>query len=187
MDLKEYVRLYDGALDANLCRNIIEAAKNSKTERWEREGRPQWNMFNVTVAAEQDNNPTWVKIQNQLITAIKEYSEQYMTELGCADFWPPENALEQIRLKHYECEKNDRFDLHADVGDHNSAKRFLALFFYLNDVELGGETYFPDLDIKIQPKEGSCLIFPPTWMFPHSGKAPQSNDKYIIGTYLHYL
>jgi len=24
------------------------------------------------------------------------------------------------------------------------------------------------------------------WMFPHAGVAPITDDKYIIGTYLHY-
>ena len=73
-----------------------------------------------------------------------------------------------------------------EEGDHDSARRFLVLFFYLNDVEEGGETYFQDIDFTVQPKEGRLLIFPPTWMFPHAGLKPVSNDKYIAGTYLHY-
>ena len=29
-------------------------------------------------------------------------------------------------------------------------------------------------------------MFPPMWMFPHSGNAPISNTKYIMGTNLRY-
>ena len=60
------------------------------------------------------------------------------------------------------------------------------MFFYLNTVEEGGETSFPNLEMKIKPKQGSVLCFPPLWMYPHLGEQPISNDKYIIGTYLHY-
>ena len=43
------------------------------------------------------------------------------------------------------------------------------------------------LNWTVQPKRGSILIFPPTWMYRHAGLPPVSNDKYILGTYLHYL
>ena len=89
-------------------------------------------------------------------------------------------------MKKYDADLDDRFEQHIDVGDHDSARRFLVLFFYLNDVEEGGETTFPRLDLKIKPKRGSVLIFPPMWMYPHAGEQPVSNDKYIVGTYLHY-
>ena len=73
------------------------------------------------------------------------------------------------------------------MGNHDSARRFLAMFFYLNDVDKGGQTYFNNINYKVKAKEGSVLCFPPTWMFPHEGKAPLSGDKWIVGTYLHYL
>lgn len=36
----------------------------------------------------------------------------------------------------------------------------LTLFLYLNDVEEGGGTHFPLLDITVQPKKGSALLWP---------------------------
>mgnify|MGYP001158478934 FL=1 len=188
MDLKDYVRHYPLALDPSLCRNIIDLGKKTELERWEQKGRPQWNMFNITHEIEKENpKDEWVKIHQQLIQYIKRLSEIYMAEVKCKDFWPIENSFEQIKLKHYDKEKNDRFDLHVDVGNHDSARRFLALFFYLNDVDKGGETCFHNIDYSVQPKEGSALVFPPSWMFPHSGKAPLSHDKWVVSTYLHYL
>lgn len=187
MELKNYVKVYDNALDANVCRNIIDLIKKAKIDRVENKGYPQCDMFNITSAAEDNVETDWIKVQNSLITVIKKYSEQYMKEIGCSDYWPPENSLEQIRYLSYKFEQNDRFDTHVDIVNHDSSRRFLAIYFYLNDVESGGETYFPTTDISVSPKEGRCLIFPPTWMFPHSGKAPLSNDKNIIVTYLHYL
>ena len=61
------------------------------------------------------------------------------------------------------------------------------MFWYLNDVDEGGETIFTEpLDIKVKPKAGRVLIFPPMWMYPHAGLAPKSNAKYIIGSYLNF-
>jgi|TARA_A100001388_G_scaffold273326_1_gene255051 hypothetical protein len=187
MDLDKYIRVYDNALDINLCRNILLESKKVKMKRWDRSGRPQFNEFNITEYAESTDHPDdiWNVIHNQVIESVKKVSNDYMDEVGCKEQWPYSNALEQVRLKHYEVEKNDRFDRHADVGDHSSARRFLAMFFYLNDVEKGGETEFAHR--KIKPVQGRCLAFPPMWMFPHRGAAPVTEDKYIIGTYLHYV
>jgi prolyl 4-hydroxylase len=38
--------------------------------------------------------------------------------------------------------------------------RILTFFLYLSDVEEGGETVFPTLDIKVKPKRGRALIWP---------------------------
>jgi len=144
-------------------------------------------MINITLEAEKHKKQEWMKIHNELILAIKYASERYMLELDLRERFPPRNTIEQIRLKHYAANGIDRFDNHVDIGDHDSARRFLVLFFYLNDVEEGGETTFTHLDYSVKPKQGSCLLFPPTWMYPHAGEKPVSNDKYIVGTYLHYV
>ena len=76
---------------------------------------------------------------------------------------------------------------HVDVGDHNSARRFLVMFLYLNTVEVGGQTMFPRLGESISPQTGRVLMFPANWQYRHAGLPPESDNKYIVGTYLHYL
>jgi hypothetical protein len=76
---------------------------------------------------------------------------------------------------------------HVDVGDSISARRFLVFFLYLNDVAEGGETEFPDLDLTISPECGKLLVFPSIWTYLHRGNVPISNDKYILGSYKHYV
>ena len=76
---------------------------------------------------------------------------------------------------------------HVDVGDYISARRFLVFFVYLNDVKEGGETEFPTLDLQVSPECGTILVFPATWTFLHRGNTPISNDKYILGSYKHYV
>ncbi len=62
--------------------------------------------------------------------------------------------------------------------------RYLVFLWYLNDVDEGGETAFVDIDMKVAPRAGRLLMFPPYWMYQHAGLPPVSNDKYIISTYL---
>lgn len=56
--------------------------------------------------------------------------------------------------------------------------RFLSFIWYLNDVEIGGETEF--LNGKVTPSTGKIVLFPATWTYLHKGCMPISNDKYII-------
>ena len=111
-----------------------------------------------------------------------------MDELDLRDIdFPPKYLFEEFRIKRYLDNGNDEFLDHVDVGDHSSARRFLVCFLYLNDVEEGGTTDFPKLDLSITPKCGRMLVFPPTWMFRHAGRPVTKGKKYILGTYLHYL
>ena len=187
-NLKDFIRVYDNVLDPNVCKNAIKLFEENEEaqDRWEQSHKPQFTQMNVTLLAEKDGHQPWGVIQNELIKSIQSTSESYMRDTSCSPFWPPKNSIEQIRMKKYSVDTEDRFDIHIDVGDYATARRFLVMFFYLNTVEEGGETSFPNLEMKIKPKLGSVLCFPPLWMYPHLGEQPISNDKYIIGTYLHY-
>ena len=59
-----------------------------------------------------------------------------------------------------------RYATHHDYGhtDRQLAcgPRILTFFLYLSDVEEGGETAFPTLDIAVTPKKGSALLWPST-------------------------
>ena len=102
------------------------------------------------------------------------YSSQYK-------FFPKTNAFEQPRIKRYEPNEG-MFDWHCDATTKESSKRILVMFFYLNDVEEGGETMFSDMSVK--PKAGSVVCFPPTWQYPHKGCTPISGPKYVISSYV---
>ena len=38
--------------------------------------------------------------------------------------------------------------------------RILTFFIYFSDVEEGGETSFPNLDIEVKPKKGRAVLWP---------------------------
>ena len=100
--------------------------------------------------------------------------------------WPEKYSWEALRLKKYERNRGFFHD-HVDVGNYDSARRFLVFFAYLNTVEEGGETEFVDLDLQVSPECGTVLVFPATWEFIHRGNIPVSRDKNLLGAYSHYV
>jgi hypothetical protein len=69
---------------------------------------------------------------------------------------------------------NDSF-----VDFNKTRYRVFTYLWYLNTVTEGGETEFWG-SYKIKPEAGKLILFPACWTFPHTGKMPISNDKYII-------
>ena len=100
--------------------------------------------------------------------------------------WPERFGFEEIRFKRYLPNDKDEFKEHVDVGDYNSARRFLVFFLYLNN-NFDGRTSFSEYDMQVYPKAGRLLMFPPTWTYLHAGFKPKLEPKYIIGSYLHYV
>lgn len=68
---------------------------------------------------------------------------------------------EGLQLLHYE--PGEQFKAHYDFfgPNHPSSlnNRISTLIIYLNDVEEGGETTFPDLGIVVKPVKGSAVYF----------------------------
>jgi hypothetical protein len=72
----------------------------------------------------------------------------------------------------------------ATPWDPSSRNRLLAMVMYLNTVQHGGETWFPDRDVKVEAVQGRVAMFPAGWTFPHQGMLPLSGDKWIISTFI---
>ena len=69
--------------------------------------------------------------------------------------------------KHFQVvkyEDGQEYKKHLDpsvsiITEKKYCHRFFTILLYLNDVEEGGETYFPNLDIKVKPKKGKLVYF----------------------------
>ena len=89
-----------------------------------------------------------------------------------------------FKLKRYRAPSEGYHAWHQDWGVGTSQKRMLVAMIYLNDVEEGGETAFFHQELKIKPKKGTLVIFPPYFTHMHKGFPPTSNDKYICNCYI---
>lgn len=187
--VSDYIRVYENVLPIALCRDlilkfedhpaVIEGAINEENGEHKTEIR-RCTELNISKQPDLSNH------HHALVQIGQVALAKYKSDIKHA-MLPEKFGLEAFRMKKYTPERGDHFALHVDVADYASARRFLAFFWYLNDVEKGGETYFPAMNINVHPRAGSLLVFPPLWMYPHVGQKPVSNTKYIVGSYAHYL
>ena len=186
MDLKSYIITYDDVLDENLCKNAIDLFDRDVESviRYDNE-MCGFSSINITEECEVKKTGLWDALHQHLLLSVKTVGERYMKDVDCERYWPRQNSLEQIKMNKYQHKTEDRFDRHIDVGDYASARRFLGIHMYMNDVE-GGATYFNDIDLEIPGKCGRILLYPSTWTFAHTYMPPKDDDKYAVTTYLHY-
>ena len=78
-----------------------------------------------------------------------------------------------------------QFDWHFDQGS-NAIGRVFQIIAYLNDTELGGETFYGVLDRKIKPKKGKVIIAPSSYPFFHKSCPVERGKKYNIIMQLSY-
>ncbi|HET7929786.1 MAG TPA: 2OG-Fe(II) oxygenase [Rhodanobacteraceae bacterium] len=181
--LHDYVRWYDGALTPVFCEQLIASFNQSvphhvRRERGWRAGldASAWTELDITPLSD-------APLKEFFFHQITEYLARYNTEVGLEIPVPASTLLAPLRIKRYVPGASEEFQLHFDsIGE--VANRYLVFLWYLNDVEEGGETDFSGLGIRVQPRAGRLLVFPPYWMYQHAGRPPVSGDKYILSTYL---
>ena len=92
-------------------------------------------------------------------------------------------SVKELLLQKY-ISNEGKFAYHTDFKLEKEKYRLINFIWYLNDVEEGGETEFFG-NYRIKPTQGKIVFFPSEWFFPHQGKTPLSNNKYIITGWLH--
>lgn len=191
-NLGNYIKVYDNVIPSAVCENLITLFESKETQEsdFTRVSSMEWDggHYRKFLESEIVYIPGFKEYVMPLYSAAQRSYARYASHFG--EFFPQKIGFENFRMKRYDPNGYDQFGWHVDVGDFQSARRFLVMFFYLNDVEEGGETEFKYINGKtfgtITPKCGRMVVFPPTWMFPHIGQKPISGPKYILSTYAHY-
>ena len=181
--LRDLCLVIDGTMNKEICDKLITLFENNPDlqQRYDQNKAPNFTQLNFTQNSSIDND-LHNKVIDHIIAAVQVYRKHVPETM----FWRPGFSFEQVRIKKYLNDGNDQFDSHIDAASSDTMKRFFAFFWYLNDVEQGGETEFLNLDLKVEPKAGRLVMFPPLWMYPHKGHPPISNNKYLLSTYLHF-
>lgn len=180
-----YSKVYGNALSADECSKLIYMFELYKEDQEEVDINDHVKFMQINL----NKSPNWSMVTKRLLEVCGNYLELYRKEFNIMDFqFPSKYGLEEIRIKRYYPNDHDEFKLHVDADNAESSKRMVSYLFYLNDVEVGGETTFGFKDEwRIKPKVGNLLMFPPLWTHPHTGKKPISGPKYILTTYINYV
>jgi len=187
------IRVYDDVIDKDSCDTLIgkfETYENQHEEVYQEDGDKKIAFKQLQMVKFEE----WESVQQGMLELFQDYIVRYKIDCNIkAKQWPAEYGYEAIRMKRYLNNDSDRFDPHVDVLDHDTSRRFLAFFIYVNDVGEGGETKFLNLykpgtyiPIAVTPKRGRLLMFPPMWPWYHAGLKSESGNKYLIHSYCHY-
>lgn len=175
--LSDWVIVYDNVIPSDLCDKLMKLVDETPSGRFNEEWRRCTEFCKI------DSTPLWGDFK----AVVKNVFEMYKKDTDCSNL----NHIRMIEAPSvfkYDAiaDKPHFFNYHADNWNMATASRQLSLVAYLNDVEEGGETSFPELDIKVKPKRGRIVVFPPFYSYRHMGEVPKSNDKYIAVSWLHY-
>ena len=177
MNLVDYIKVYDDVITKETCDYLISLYDQSNSKHMK---TIAYDFHEINMIQSKQFENVGRQFTGLMQGIYHKYSEEF-------EFFPKTKYFEEPRIKRYEPNEGI-FRWHTDNTTAESSKRILVMFFYLNDVERGGETKFrfePSGDeISIKPKAGSVVCFPPTWQYPHMGCTPISGPKYVISSYV---
>ena len=189
MFITDYIKVYETALPNDLCNELgsrFDASDELKDEyeAATEEGKPPLRSYQELVLSK--GHQKFLDIQPVMMKITELAALKYQSEIPTKTF-PKEIGCETFRLQKFRAGTEDRFQYHVDVSNYPSARRFLGMTWFLNDVEQGATFYFPHPNVRIQPKKGRMVIYPAMWLYPHAIDPSISEDCYTISTFLHYV
>lgn len=184
-DLRHYIRVHDHSLPPELCGKLIDSF-NSLSRFQLRNGRgvrpgleeSAWTELDVTRLSDA---PFLAFFRARVSAELQRYNAEVKLPVPV----PDSPLLSPLILKRYRAGSQDQFQTHFDAIN-EVCDRYLVFLWYLNDVEEGGHTWFPGMDMGVAPRTGRLLMFPPYWMYAHQGRPSPLQDKYILSTYLRF-
>ncbi|QAY65904.1 2OG-Fe(II) oxygenase [Paenibacillus protaetiae] len=137
------ILILDNVLSAEECDILIAMAKD-------RMQRARIGVSRVVSEVRTSSSMFFEEGENEWIRRIEARAAELMSI--------PLQHAEPLQILHYRA--GEQYQPHFDYFSNGSAdNRISTLIMYLNDVEEGGETYFPSLGLSVMPRKGSAVYF----------------------------
>ena len=121
--VEDFIKVYD-IFDEEYCQELIDYFNNGKPEFKNTDNKPRFHQIEFKE-----------QMMELMIWRVAPFLDKYVKSVGCEKWLPEKFCWEFTRVKKYNKNTEDQFAPHVDVGDRQSAKRFLAFLIYLNDGE----------------------------------------------------
>ena len=181
--MTDFIEIYPNALDAAVCRGIIEFFERSPVKIPSATGitgilHAARRSHGVHLDAE-SGGPLFQAALAALQRSFAAYAAKY------EDLRQQQSVFESLGIYRYQNE-SEGYDWHSDGMDAGLRYRFVSAVLYLNTVAQGGETEFRYQNRKIPAQEGTVVLFPSGWTHIHRGCPPRSGSKYVLITWTRY-
>ena len=173
-------------LDYDKCRRAIRWFDREGTKKPGKAGDKDLPNLEVCIpiySRQDDNveNHYW-GVGREVKKAMTEYIKKYPEINGLAK-WKL-TATAQFAMwepgKYYH-------HLHCENEGKTYNKRFLSWMIFLNDIEEGGGTLFPQHNVRAEPKAGNFYFWPAGWTHLHIGEPATKEKKYTITGWYEYV
>lgn len=149
-----YIFQFDNFMTDDECRYIINMSKNNMKQSVVSgsKGGILSTARTSTVHWIPNNFNRKIKHINKKICDLLDFPVDHTESLQCIHYEPT-----QEYQAHY-----DSYDLDTPIGIRccrKGGQRLATALIYLSDVDDGGETYFPKLNLRIEPKKGRLILF----------------------------
>lgn len=175
--------IIDNFLSDNECDELIEYANNHQLITSETLG----DNGNVTSDYRKSEQIWITDEQHQIAKKISDFCEHILNL--------PKKNMEFLQLVKYDVSGyfKEHYDAEPDKTKNNNVKdRAHTFMVYLNNVEEGGETRFPNLDLNCKPKKGTAIYFKTLLSDGvllkkslHQGMPIIQGEKYIVNKWIH--
>lgn len=182
---------YDNAIPDKLCDELIELFDSSPDNH--RRGITMSGNSDIKVTTDISIFPPGDLPINGVVTELDTYLSGFISDvmrdymltfdwLACAGDIIDTGFL----IQKYDAGKGTYGEhIDGDPWTEHLNTRIFGIIGYLNTVDDGGGTYFRYQDLYINAIKGRVAIFPSSWVHPHTGTIPLSNDKYIVSCFAH--
>lgn len=138
------ILILEDVLSNTECEALIDLAKN-------RMQRAKIGKSHVVSDFRTNSSMFFEESENELIKKIETRVSELMSI--------PVSHAEPLQILHYKA--GEQYQHHFDyfMSGNIVNNRISTLVMYLNDVEEGGETYFPSLHFSVAPKTGRAVYF----------------------------
>ena len=166
------ISIIKNAVDNKFIQSIMDVGESQKLEE-----------ANVGGESNTSNNIRSTKISWIMDKTILLTLKDKILEINKSKNWNYD-ITDMFPFQYSVYHENDHYDWHVDVGSiHLGQKeRKISFSLILNDNYKGGQ--FIISDVLYKPEQGSAIIFPSNFMFPHEVKTIKKGTRYSIVTWL---
>ena len=184
-NIEQYVKVYQNILDNDFCKETIQQLSNIQWQqhRFYRSRSSSYVSFVKELSVSFDRTSNASKIELKLRELIADYVSIDFADFR--DWYSMYNAFANIRWNRYDI--GTKMKLHCDhihtlFQGPNRGVPVLSIVGALNEDYEGGE-FMMWQDTEITLPQGSVLIFPSNFMYPHEVKEVASGTRYTYVTW----
>jgi len=179
MNVDSYIKYYKNIVTENLCNSLINYNFPYEASKY------QTHDSGAIVKQERVKmSDSWIKKESVFYTAVKSCFEEVIVKYKTDFPLFSVGRTTDFRINKYG--KGGFMSRHVDNIHHSHGQQYgypqVSALLYLNDDYDGGEFYVADK--KFLPINGSAIIFPSNFMFPHEAKPVTKGTRWSIVTWL---